>query len=419
MLMTQRRGATMDYEVAIVGAGAAGIAAARRLADAGRSVIILEASDRVGGRAWTIELAGMPLDMGCGWLHSADRNPLVAIGRAAGFNIERGPTAWQSQWRDLGFTRDERAAAAAAWIALKERMHANPPTSDRASDSLESGGRWNAYCQSLSGYLNGAPLDRLSVADFLAYDNAATEANWRVREGYGSLISAAVPNVALRLSTPVRRVTLTGSGVQLETDRGPVTSGAAIITASTAVLARGAIAFASEVDDHLHAASQLPLGIADKLFLELHGNHGLEPETHLLGDPNNALTGSYYIRPLGRPVVEAFFGGDGAVVIERAGLREAFTFALDQLSSLLGSNIRHHLRPLAATSWCRTDLIGGSYSHALPGHAGARAVLARPVGDRLFFAGEATHQSDFSTAHGAWLSGFRAADQAAIVLTRL
>jgi monoamine oxidase len=151
--------------------------------------------------------------------------------------------------------------------------------------------------------------------------------------------------------------------------------------------------------------------------LELHGNHGLEPETHLLGDPQNAETGSYYIRPLGRPVVEGFFGGNGAVVIERAGLVEAFAFALDQLASLLGSNIRRHLRPLAASSWCRTDWIGGSYSHALPGHAGARAVLARPVGDRLFFAGEATHQSDFSTAHGAWESGLRAADQVAAVLT--
>ena len=405
----------MDYEVAVVGAGAAGIAAAKKLVDAGRSVVILEASNRVGGRAWTIELAGMPLDLGCGWLHSAERNPLVAIGRASGFTIERGRTAWQSQWRNLGFTPYERAAAATAWNALEERMRANPPASDRASDALEPGGEWNAYCQSLSGYLNGAPLDRLSVSDFLAYDNAATDANWRVREGYGSLISAAVPNVALRLSTPVRAVTLTANGVQLETDRGPVTSGAAIITSSTNVLARGAIIFDPEADDHLHAASQLPLGLADKLFLELHGNHGLEPETHLLGDPRNAETGSYYIRPLGRPVVEGFFGGNGAVFIERAGLLEAFAFALDQLSSLLGSNIRHHLRPLAASSWCHTDWIGGSYSHALPGHAGARAVLARPVGGRLFFAGEATHQSDFSTAHGAWQSGLRAADQAAAV----
>ena len=402
---------TINYDVAVIGAGAAGIAAARSLTDAGRSVIILEASNRVGGRAWTVDLSGMSLDMGCGWLHSAERNPLVAIGREAGFTIERGPTAWQNQWRDLGFSPEERAAAASAWEALEERLRANPPASDRASDALEPGGEWNAYCQSLSGYLNGAPLERLSVADFLAYDNAATDANWRVHEGYGSLIAAAVPDVTLRLSTPVRHVALTSGGVRLETDRGPVSANAVIVTVSTNVLARGTIVFDPEADEHLHAAAQLPLGLADKLFMELHGNHGLEPETHLLGDARNDQTGSYYIRPLGRPVVEGFFGGKGAVVIEQAGLLDAFTFALEQLSSLLGNNIRRHLRPLTASSWCHTDWVRGSYSHALPGHAGARAILAKPVADRLFFAGEATHQSDFSTAHGAWESGLRAADE--------
>ena len=129
-------------------------------------------------------------------------------------------------------------------------------------------------------------------------------------------------------------------------------------------------------------------------------------------------SGSYYIRPLGRQVLEGFFGGTGAVVIESAGLLDAFAFALEQLSSLLGSGIRKHLLPLAASSWCRTDWIGGSYSHALPGQALQRQVLARPVGDTLFFAGEATHRTDFSTAHGAWESGIRAAGEAIEMLSR-
>jgi monoamine oxidase len=406
----------MDCDVAIVGAGAAGIAAARALSAAGRSVLLLEASDRVGGRAWTIELDGMALDMGCGWLHSAERNPLVEVGRAAGFAIHRGDTAWRQQWRDLGIAPGEQASAMAAWAALHARLESDPPASDRAADALPPGGEWNAFCQSMSGYMNGAPLDRLSIADFLAYDNAASESNWRVGEGYGSLIAASVPDVRLRLSCPVRGIALTSGGVSLDTARGTIKARAAIVTASTNVLASGAIGFGGLADDHCHAASQLPLGLADKLFLALHGDHGLEPETHLLGNPRNADTGSYYIRPLGRPVIEGFFGGTGAVMVERVGLVDAFAFALDELAALLGSGIRRHLRPLTASSWCRTDWIRGSYSHALPGQAGARRILARPIEDRLFFAGEATHNTDFSTAHGAWESGIRAAGEVSALL---
>ncbi|MDO7840744.1 flavin monoamine oxidase family protein [Sphingomonas immobilis] len=401
----------MDCDIAIIGAGAAGISAARTLRAAGRSVLLIEASDRAGGRGWTLGMGGMPLDMGCGWLHSAERNPLVGVALAGGFDVVGGDTAWRAQWRDLGFPREDQDAAMAAWEALSERLNTDPPASDRAADALTPGGDWNAFCQSLSGYMNGASLDRLSVADFLAYDNAATDANWRVREGYGSLLAASLPDVRLLLSCPVRKVAQSGQGVRLDTDRGPVEARAVIVTASTNVLASGAIAIAG-ADDHLHAASQLPLGLADKLFFELHGDHGFEPETHLLGNPRNAGTGSYYIMALGRPVIEGFFGGPGAVSVEDAGPAAAFAFALDELVALLGSGVRRHVRPLVASAWCRTDWIRGSYSHALPGHAAARAILARPVAERIFFAGEATHATDFSTAHGAWESGARAAGEA-------
>lgn len=400
----------MDCDVAIVGAGAAGIAAARRLHAAGRSVIVLEASARIGGRAWTQGLAGMPLDMGCGWLHSAERNPLTKLGEGLGFTIDKTASAWRQQWRDLGFSPAEQRAADAAWDALDRRFQDDLPLSDRAADALHPGGRWNAYCQAISGYMNGASLDLLSVTDFLAYDNAASETNWRVREGYGALVAAGLPAVDVRVSSPVQRIAFDGAGVRLETHRGHISAGAAIVTASTNVLASGAIRFDSAADDHLHAASRLPLGLADKLFLALDGDHGLEADTHLLGNPTRADTGSYYIMPFGRPVIEGFYGGPGAEVFEQGGVAAATDFAIGELTALLGSGFRKHLRPIAASAWCHTDWIQGSYSHALPGHASARDMLARPIAGRLFFAGEATHATDFSTVHGAWESGWRAAD---------
>ena len=404
------------FDVAIVGAGAAGIAASRRLAEQGRSVIVLEASGRVGGRAWTQTIDGMPLDMGCGWLHSADRNPLTRLAEASGFTVDRTPTAWRRQYRDLGFPPDEQQAAHAAWLAIHERLEHRPPASDRASDALAPGDRWNAYADALSGYINGTGLSRVSVVDYLAYDRAASDANWRVREGYGSLIAASLPSVALRLATPVAAIDHNGERVRLATRAGIVEAEAAIVTVSTAVLASGAIAVRPAIDDHRHAAANLPLGLADKLFLAIADDAGLEPDTHLIGNPHRAATGSYYLRPFGHPVIECFLGGAGASQLESEGLAGAFAFAADELAALFGTGIRGRLRLVAGSAWGRTAGIGGSYSHALPGHARSRAVLASPAGTRLFFAGEATHATDFSTAHGAWQSGLLAADQVSSTL---
>ncbi len=374
-------------------------------------MVVLEASDRVGGRAWTQQITGMPLDLGCGWLHSGERNPWTTIAEETGFTVDRAPTAWREQYRDRGFPRDEQEAAHTSWSALQDRLAGSPIASDRAADALEPGDPWNAYAEALSGYINGAGLTDLSIADYLAYDSAASDTNWRVREGYGTLVAAHLPAATLRLATPVTRIDHGGDKVRLDTRAGTISARTAIVTVSTHVLASGAIVFAPALDEHLHAAAKLPLGLADKLFLELGEGYGLKAETHLIGNPRNAGTGSYYVMPFGRPVIEAFFGGDGALSLEREGLAGAFAFAAEELVALFGSSFRSRICLLAGSRWGAADGFGGSYSHALPGHAAARAILAHPA-DRLFFAGEATHRTDFSTAHGAYSSGIRAAKEA-------
>src|SRR5215468_4257532 len=109
-----------NVDVVIVGAGAAGVAAARRLKTSGLSAMMLEATARVGGRAWTCEVAGLPLDLGCGWLHSADRNPWTQIAEAAGFAVDRRTPAWGNQYRDLGFPQEEQSAARRAYAAWEQ-----------------------------------------------------------------------------------------------------------------------------------------------------------------------------------------------------------------------------------------------------------------------------------------------------------
>ena len=163
-------------------------------------------------------------------------------------------------------------------------------------------------------------------------------------------------------------------------------------------------------------ASRLPLGLANKVFLSLAEPDAVPPESHLLGRFDSARTGSYYLRPFGRPVVECFLGGILARDLEAEGEDAALAFVREELAALLGADFARGLAPLAVTAWGREPTILGSYSHALPRSADARAVLARPVSPRLCFAGEACSPRDFSTAHGAWETGIAAADQIAAAL---
>lgn len=403
---------THHIDVAIIGAGAAGIAAGRRLAATTFSFLLIEASDRTGGRAWTRTVEGMKLDLGCGWLHSADRNPWTALARDEGVTIDETPPAWGRQFADLGFSREDRSAAQIAFEAFDRRLREQPPASDRASDALDPNERWNAFFDARSGYVNGTGLANLSVADYRAYDEADTGVNWRLPDGYGSLIAAAADTLPVQLGTHVTEIDRRSDPLLLVTSRGTVEARAVIVTAPTSVLASEALRFVPSLDDKIHAAASLPLGLADKLFFGVDDAEELDPDSHMLGNPHRSETGSYYLRPFGRPIIEVFLGGSTAWLLESEGPRGAIAFAVDELANLFGSTMRRRLDPLAASTWGRTEWIRGSYSHALPGEAGARAALARPIENRIFFAGEACSPSDFSTAHGAYQTGWDAAESA-------
>jgi monoamine oxidase len=406
-----------SLDVAVIGGGAAGIAAARRLAEAGRSVLIVEALPRLGGRAHTVNLQGLPFDLGCGWLHSAERNRLAALAAQSGQAIDRSEGAWRRQLHDVGANAQAQREAWAAYERFGQTIRRDPPASDRAGDAVARDDRWRPFIDSLSSYLNGVEIDSLSVADFVAYEDAASETNWRLPNGYGAFIADLAAGLPLALETSVLSVAHE-DGATLETDRGTIHALAAIVTVSTAVLAQGAIGFSPQVDDHLHAAACLPLGLANKVYFHLAEPDAVPPESHLLGRLDRAGTGSYYLRPFGRPVVEGFLGGALARALEAEGEAAALDFAAGELRDLLGADFARALSPIAVTRWAREPTIGGSYSHALPGHAQARQTLARPVNERLCFAGEACSAQDYSTAHGAWQSGIAAADWIARGLRR-
>jgi monoamine oxidase len=405
------------FDVIIVGGGAAGIGAARRLVAHGTSALLLEASSRLGGRAFTQHLGGYPLDLGCEWLHSGDRNAWAGIAEASGLPVDRSDPPWAKAHPSIAEDEEDQEAARRAYGDWEERLRIVVSGSDRASDALEAGGRWNAYVRAIAGFMSGMAPEQISATDYLAYDDASTGKNWNLPLGYGLLVAASLPSsTALRLATPAERIDVTANGVAVTTRAGTVHAGAAILTVSTAVLAGDAIRLPSGTEPWREAAAALPLGRNEKIFLEIGRDSAFEPDAHAYGDLHDPRSASYSIRPNGWPVIEAFLGGDGARILEEEGPAAGFAYVSAQLDALFGSDVASAIRPLAATSWSRMASIGGAYSCALPGRADARARLAQPFEDRLFFAGEATHPFDFTTAHGAHDSGRRAADEALAVL---
>jgi monoamine oxidase len=401
-----------EVDVAIVGAGAAGLGAARALETSNLSVIVLEARDRVGGRGHTIMAApDILFDLGCGWLHSADKNSFVRIAGQLGFELDKTRPPWREQSFDAGFPIPERLDFIKALDGFYDRAEqAARLGRDAAADTcLEPGNRWNPMIDAISTYVNGCELDQVSILDMEAYED--TGLNWRVRHGYGALIAAYGAPLPLALNTEVTLIDHSGTRVRIETSQGTLSARRVVVTVPTNLIAEEAIRFHPSLPAKLAAAHALPLGLADKVVLALEEPEALPKDGNLRGATMRTATGAFHLRPFGQPCVEGFFGGRFAQELEDAGDGAMAAQAIDEISALLGSDFRRKLKPLAASRWAHDPFARGSYSHALPGHAAARAVLAAPVDDRLFFAGEATSPNFFTTAHGARDSGEQAAEQ--------
>jgi monoamine oxidase len=407
-----------SVDVAIIGAGAAGLGAANALKNSGLSVIVLEARDRVGGRAHTIMAAAdVTFDLGCGWLHSANQNSFVKIAEQLNFEIDKTLPPWRERAYGNAFPKAERDAFIQALEEFYDRaeqaaeMVRKAGRDSAANLYLEPGNRWNPMIDAISTYINGCELDQVSLLDMDAYED--TNINWRVRRGYGALVAAYGASCPLAFDCNVALIDRSEKRVRIETSRGTLTADKVIVTVPTNLIADEAIRFHPPLPAKVDAARGLPLGLADKVVVALDEPQesvgALPKDGNLRGATMRTEMGTYHLRPFGQPCIEGFFGGRYAQSLEDAGPGALAAASIDEIVSFLGNDFRRKLKPLAESRWAHDPFARGSYSHALPGHAGDRAVLAAPVDGRLFFAGEATSPGFFSTAHGARDSGERAA----------
>ena len=407
---------TDQFDVIVVGAGVAGLAAAGELRRRGRSCVVLEAGDRIGGRARTVMVAGAPFDLGASWLHAAERNPLTAIAEAAGETLRQSDRVGRR-----GFVIDGRRASPAeveGWEAAYARFEtvvgaradAGPDTDFHAAMGLLPPDPWNATIETWeAAMIAAADPARFSLQDWRL--NELEGSNLAVAGGIGAFVARRLgpPAGEVRLNTAVRRIDW-DDGVTVTTEAGALRAQAVVVTVSTGVLAADAIGFVPALPaSHRAAIAGLPMGLLTKVALPAAGDDRLEMAENFslrprvgFGEP--AMSFNFW--PYGVPLVIGFVGGPAAWAVAGGG---ALAFAQAQLQAVLGRAVR--LGDGLASDWGRDPLFLGAYAYALPGQVEARRILGTALGDgRLVFAGEATRMDGLAgTVGGAYLAGVEAA----------
>jgi monoamine oxidase len=408
-------------DVVIIGAGAAGIAAARRLAAAGRRIAVLEAADRVGGRCFTdTRTFGVPYDRGAHWIHMRDTNPLAQLAPRAGVEVypaSRGRTLrigrrnareGESEIFLASLVRSNRAIAEAA------RGKTDVTCAQALPKDLAD---WRSTVEFVLGpYGCGKELAEVSAMDFARAAERDTAAF--CRQGFGALLAKLAQGLPVQLSTPVTRIDWVGGPLEVQTARGRLTPRAIIVTVSTNVLASGKIKFIPELPRRqLDAANKLKLGSFDHIAIELPGNPlALQRDDLLFEKSESNRTAAMLANISGTNLCVIEVGGQFGRELSAAGEQAMVAFAGDWLTGLYGSDIRKAIKRTHATQWNNDPWTLGAISTASPGAQPSRRVLMETLRDRVWFAGEAVHETLWGTVGGAWESGERAADA---VLRRL
>jgi monoamine oxidase len=405
-----------EADVVVIGAGAAGIAAARRIHDANRKVVVVEAADRIGGRCHTdLTTFDTPFDRGARWLFEPDTNLMVRLARSAGTGVFPAPPGQKIR---IG-RRNARAGETEQFLAALVRARRAIADVARGRIDLSCAaampGDLDVWAATID-FVLGASATGKDLKDLSAMDRARApqrHAAIGCERGLGALLAALGQNLPISLSTPASRVTWAGRDIGVETPAGRIGARAIIVTVSTNVLTSGNIRFTPELPKRqLDAAAKLSLGSYDRIALWLPDNPlGLGPGETMIEQSGDGKTALLTAGAIGSSLCTIDVAGSFGRDLSAQGEAAMIAFAREWLTNLFGSDVANAVQRSAATRWNAAPHVLGAMSAAEVGGQPSRKILVEPLGN-LFFAGEATHETLWGRVDGAWESGERAADAA-------
>jgi monoamine oxidase len=403
-------------DVVVVGAGAAGIAAARRLAAAGRRIVVVEAMDRIGGRCFTeTRTFGVPYDRGAHWLHMPDINPVAKLAAQAKLDVYPAPPGQKlrigRRFAREGEMEDFLAALVRANRAISEAARGKADVSC-AQVLPKDLGDWRPAVEFVLGPF-GCAKDLREVS---AYDFARSlerDIDAFCRQGLGALIVKLAEGLPVQLSTQVKAIHWWGrSNLDVETTKGWINKPrAVIVTASTGVLAADRIKFDPPLPKrHQEAIAKLTLGNYDRIALEFEGNpFGLQNDDLVFEKATSNRTAALLARVSGTSLYMVDVAGKFGADLAGQGEQAMTAFAADWLADQYGTEVKKAVKRSHATNWKKEPWALGAFSAATVGGQPSRRVLMEPLGNRVYFAGEAAHETLWGTVGGAWESGERVA----------
>jgi monoamine oxidase len=397
-----------EADVAIVGAGSAGIAAARRCLAAGLTVAVVEARDRIGGRAVTVLLKAHPVDLGAHWLHSGPINPLVRLGALRGEPLRRAPVGRHLSVAGRPARPAERRELERAFAVADRALAqgAREPRDRAAASALPALGPWREPIETVHGLVSGRPFVEVSLQDFPSTEYGH---NRFIAGGLGAYVARLATGLPVRLGAEATAIELFGAGVAIETTAGTLRARAAIVTVPPVLLQRGAVRFRPELPARIGEAIAgfLP-ATYEHVVLHWPGSPFRGPDrlAMLAGArhrPPGMLTRidgtPFHYFELDQPTALALAHAEGGGArFARAVLREHF-----------GHRAIADLTISAVTAWRTDPLSAGSWSVVPPGRVAVRDTIKEPVAGRLWLTGEFASRAQWGTVGGAWEEGERAA----------